>query len=156
MQAASTSNVQSIDSAARRAFNTPDRPHSDTQALTHLRSTTHPVSHSPAIPTSDAQSSPSSFGPDHYASLRSTPVRSDNPPTSRPPPGLSMPANLPHGLYNLKDLFPRFKFPVRAPAQQHLPGHKPYVFGHLAFDYVRGELQRKKDSSQGSNGQNPG
>jgi len=152
MQAASTSNLHSVDLATRCVFNTPDRPHSDTQALTHLKSTTHPISGLSAVPTSDAQSSPSSFGPDHYASLRSTPVRSANPSTSRPPPGLSIPIKPPPGLYNLKNLSLRSRFPVRAPAQPRRPGYQPYIFGHLAFDYIGEELQRKEDSSQGNNG----
>lgn len=152
MQAASTSNVHSVDLATRCAFNTPDRPHSDNQALTHLKFTTHPTSGSSVVPTSDAQSTPSSFGPDHYASLRSTPVRSAYPSTSHPPPGLSNPINPPLSLHNLKNLSFRFRVPVCTPARPRRPGYQPYNFGHLAFDYIAREMQSKRDSSQGNDG----
>lgn len=70
-------------------------------------------------------------------------MHSADPSTLRPPPGFSIPTNPPPGLHTSTNL--------NTSAQPHRRGCRPYINGHLAYNYIGGEMQREKDASKGNN-----
>ena len=132
MQAASTFNIRSIDPPTTSASRLDDPPRStSTSARLRPDAYSSPRPSGPSI--NDAQSSPSSFGPDTYASSWSTPMPSATSSTLRPPPGLPIPSHL-------------------RPPPLRRDGYQPYRFGHLAFKYIEDEMKRNNVDPNGNNG----